>query len=81
VRTLEEVVKEIRTVWPRIDEYSVQYLDALGRLNDLSETYYTEKGADIAERFLYNAGVTWRGADARRIKAELRSMITEVNAK
>ena len=52
------------------------YVDALITINssDKAASYICEDAESLVLYFLANA-TTWRGADARRIKAELKSMI------
>jgi hypothetical protein len=42
-------------------------------LNSIDDDYYFESGKEQVLYFLANAS-TWRGEDARRIKAELKEM-------
>lgn len=73
-RPLHVIAKDIQKNWSRISFGAVPYVRAMHSLN----TIYDEYGADSAESivlyFLSNAG-TWRGEDARRIKAELKAML------
>lgn len=73
-RPLREIAAEIRTTWPKIYFGAVPYLDAMSTLNKISDSYYLDSADSIVRYFLANA-TTWRGPDARRIKAELKSML------
>lgn len=73
-RTLRTIAREIRAAWPRVYFGAVPYLDAMGALDTLADRYYREDARTIVLYFLANAG-TWRGPDAKRIKAELRAML------
>ena len=50
------------------------YLDAMESLDSVEDMFFFDSGYEIVGRFLSNAK-TWKGETAKRIKAELRSMI------
>lgn len=76
MRTFAEIIQEIRTLWSKPYFGAVPYLDALGTINssepDATYGYVTVR--DIVPYLLANMQ-TFRGPDARRVKAELKSMI------
>ena len=63
-RPLYEIAREIRKTWTKVSPYAEPYLEAMQSLNTINDNYY----------FLSNAN-SWRGEDARRIKAELKEML------
>lgn len=73
-RPLYVIARDIRAHWPKIHYAAVPYLDAMATLGPLNDTYGADSAGSIVRYFLANSG-TWRGEDARRIKAELRSML------
>lgn len=75
-RTFKEIVKEIRTLWSKPYVGAVPYLEALGTINssDKDAPYLFEMAADLVPYLLSNM-TTFRGADAKRIKAELKEMV------
>jgi hypothetical protein len=73
-RPLRVIAKDIRNNWPKVNYAAIPYLEAMESLNSKNEIYGVEAGDDIVRYFLCNAN-TWRGAEAKRIKAELREMI------
>ena len=73
-RPLFEIAAEIRRVWAKPYFAAVPYLEAMGELNRITDKYYEDSAASIVRYFLSNAAY-WRGEDAKRIKAELRSML------
>ena len=75
-RTFQQIAREIKQVWPKVYFGAVPYLDALLELDttDPKAAYYFDTAKDMVLYFLANAQ-TFRGADARRLKAELKSMI------
>ena len=73
-RPLYRIASEIRSCWKKPYFGAIPYLEALENLSDVNQEYYYDSGADMVRRFLANAN-SWRGEDARRIKAELKSML------
>jgi hypothetical protein len=74
MRTVSEIAAEIRRTWKRVNYAAEPYLSAMASLSSVDDNYILDSGREIVIRFLANAG-TWRGEDARRIKAELREML------
>ena len=72
-RPLYEIAREIRKAWTKVSPYAEPYLEAMESLNTIDDNYYFDSGKSIVLYFLSNAS-TWRGEDARRIKAELKEM-------
>ena len=73
-RPLYEIAADIRKTWPKVYFGAVPYLEAMGSLNSITDNYGYDSGKSIVLYFLSNAN-TWRGEDARRIKAELKGML------
>lgn len=75
-REIREIAREIMAVWPGINDYAKQYVIAMLELVTIEDKYgpAKEEGKEIVIRFLVNAR-GWRGADAKRIKKELRSLV------
>lgn len=76
MRTFSEVAREIRAKWSKPYFGAVPYLDALEQVHtsDKNAPYMVEQVKDIVPYLLCNMA-TFRGADARRLKAELKEMI------
>ena len=72
-RPLYAIAKDIRLAWPKPYFGAVPYLNAMGTLNSIDGDYFQDSAKSIVLYFLANAN-TWRGEDARRIKAELKKM-------
>ena len=72
-RPLYEIASEIRKTWTKVSPCAEPYLEAMQSLNTINDNYYFDSGKEIVLRFLCWAN-TWRGEDARRIKAELKEM-------
>lgn len=73
-RPLYEIAADVRRNWPKVNYAARPYLDAMRDLDSIDDKYIMDDGRDIVLRFIGNAG-SWRGEDARRIKAELRAMV------
>ena len=74
MRPLYEIARDIRNNWPKVNYAAVPYLAAMRELNLMSDKYVFDSGASVVRYFLANAG-TWRGPEAKRIKAELKAML------
>ena len=72
-RPLYKIAAEIRQSWKTINPYALEYLNAMASLDSINDGYYFDSGKSIVLYFLSNAS-SWRGEDARRIKAELKEM-------
>lgn len=72
-RPLHVIARDIRKNWPKVYFGAVPYLDAMGTLTNVSDSYGYDSAKSIVLYFLGNAG-TWRGEDAKRIKDELKAM-------
>ena len=73
-RHLYSIAAEIHTLWPKPYFGAVPYIQAMHSLSDITDMYGMDSADYIIRYFLANAG-TWRGEDARRIKAELRELL------
>lgn len=76
MRTFREIAREISRTWKNVSVYAQPYLVAMDAIDssDKNAMYYMDSAETIVLYFLSNAG-TWRGKDAKRIKAELKDMI------
>lgn len=73
-RPLYEIAKEVRKLWKNVYFGAVPYLEAMGTLGSVTDKYGLDSGRSIVNYFLANAS-TFRGPDAKRIKAELKALI------
>jgi hypothetical protein len=74
MRELYIIAEDIRKNWPNVYFGAKPYLDAMGTLTSIKDNYGLDSAESVVQYFLANAG-TWRGEDARRIKAELKGML------
>jgi hypothetical protein len=72
-RPLYIIAAEVRAAWPKVWFGAVPYLDAMESLDKITDDYGCDSARSIVTYFLSNA-TTWRGDDARRIKAELKKL-------
>lgn len=73
-RSLSQIAREIRQTWSNVYFGAEPYLAAMESLDSINDSYFADSGRSIVQYFLSNAA-TWRGEDARRIKAELKGML------
>ena len=72
-RPIYQVFEEIHRSWARPFFGAVPYIQAGMQLSAITDRYGYDSADDVIAYFLANAG-TWRGDDARRLKAELRAI-------
>lgn len=73
-RPLYKIAADIRANWVKVNYAAEPYLDAMGGLTSISDRYFHDDADSIVRYFLSNA-TSWRGDDARRIKAELKGLL------
>lgn len=73
-RPLYQIAGEIRRVWVKPSYSAKPYLEAMSHLSGITDSYLCDSGYSIILYFLSNA-TTWKGEDAKRIKAELKVLI------
>lgn len=73
-RPLYVIAEDITEHWPNVNYGAAPYLRAMADLDTMDDHYGYDDADSIVRYFLSNA-TTWRGEDARRIKAELKGML------
>jgi hypothetical protein len=79
-RSLYVIAEEIRRTWvdkngkSNVNYAAKPYLDAMHQLTTISDNYGANSAKSIVLYFLSNT-VSYRGEDARRLKAELKKII------
>lgn len=73
-RTIREIAIDIRQHWPNVYYGAEPYLYAMSYLHTINDKYGYDSARSILEYFLANAN-TFRGEDARRLKAEIKSLL------
>jgi len=76
MRPLYQIATEIAKDWKKPYFGAVPYLDAMGELESIHDSYYLDSARSVVAYFLSNAS-TWRGEKAREIKKELNQMLKE----
>ncbi len=70
-KTFPQLCSMIAADWSGMAMTARPYFQAMGRMQNLSDTYGTESGKSIVLYFLSNAQ-SWRGEVARNVKGELK---------
>ncbi len=73
-RPLHVIAKDIIRHWPKPNYAAKPYLDAMNELFHINDKYYADDARSVVLYFLSNAS-SFRGPDAKRIKAELKEML------
>jgi len=73
-RSIRTIAYEIRRLWKKVNYAAVPYLQAMMTMEGIRDNYGCDDARSIVLYFLSNAS-HWRGADAKRIKAELKLML------
>lgn len=73
-RPLYVIAEDVKRNWPRVYFGAVPYLNAMASLATVQSYYGCDDGRSVVTYFLANA-TTWRGPEARRIKAELKALL------
>lgn len=73
-RSLSTIAAEIRKDWgSKVNFAAKPYLSAMAGLDSIDDQYGYDDARSIVLYFLSNAG-SWRGENAKRIKAELKAL-------
>jgi hypothetical protein len=72
-RTIAAIARETKRLWKNVYFGAVPYLQAMHSLDGPKDVYGADSAESIVAYFLANAQ-TWRGPDAKRIKAELKAL-------
>jgi hypothetical protein len=73
-RPLHEIARDIEKSWTNPYFGAVPYIKAMRSLTKINDSFYADSARSVVLYFLSNAS-TWKGDDARRIKAELKKMV------
>lgn len=73
-RNLSTIAAEIRKDWgSKVNFAAKPYLSAMASLDSINDQYGYDDARSIVLYFLSNAS-SWRGENAKRIKAELKAL-------
>ena len=73
-RPLHVIADDISKNWAKVNFAAKPYLAAMRQMSSMEDTYGYEDASGVILYFLSNAG-SWRGPEAKRIKAELKAML------
>ena len=73
-RPIREIAGDICLHWKNVYYGAVPYLEAMEALTDITDTFGQDSAESVVNYFLANAN-TWRGEEARKLKAELKVML------
>jgi hypothetical protein len=73
-RPLNEIATEITQLWAKPYFGAIPHILAMRSIRSVTEDFGYDSGESVVLYFLANAS-TWRGDDARRIKAELKAIV------
>ena len=76
--SLSQLASIIRADWDKPYFGAVQYLQAMGTLEWITDCYGYDSGKEIVIYFLANA-TRWKGENARKVKAELKRRVNELS--
>lgn len=70
----QDIVSDYMDRGKNVPEYARPYVDAMMCLDKITDNYIMDSG-DMIVRYALSNLSTWRGDTARRVKAELKSML------
>jgi hypothetical protein len=73
-RELNVIAADIIRSWPKPYFGAVPYIQAMRTMKTMKDMYYADDAFYIV-RYLLGNMQTFRGADARRLKAELKALV------
>lgn len=73
-RPIWQIAREVNNVWSNVYFGARPYLNAMFSLVSINDKYGYDEATEIIQYFLANA-TSFRGAEARRIKAELMQIV------
>jgi hypothetical protein len=75
--SLAEIVSLIRRDWKKVYFGAVPYLDAMGSMNEVKDSYGADSPGEPVLYFVSNAQ-TWKGPIAKAVKAELNKRLKAI---
>ena len=73
-RAISTIARDINKAWPKVNFAAKPYLEAMGSLDKITDTYYADDARSVVLYFLSNAS-SFRGEQAKALKAELKALI------
>lgn len=78
-RSLSDIAADIRKDWKQVNFAAKPYLEAMGDLDKITDSYGADSARSIVLYFLNNAS-QWRGPKAKEVKAELKAILKAKSA-
>jgi hypothetical protein len=75
-RKIHEIAKDIRENWNPVNYAAKPYLNAMFSLESVKDSFGYDSARSVILYFLSNAS-SFKGEDARRLKAELKALLKE----
>lgn len=76
-RSLSTIARDIYKAWPKVNFAAKPYLEAMLRLDRITDNYYADDARSVVLYFLSNAS-SFRGEEAKALKAELKAILATV---
>lgn len=73
-RSISTIARDIIKAWPKVNFAAKPYLEAMLRLDRISDRYGFDDARSVVTYFLGNAS-SFRGEEAKALKAELKSLL------
>jgi hypothetical protein len=73
-RSISSIARDIKRVWVKPYFGAKPYLDAMTQLDKINDRFYEDSASSVVMYFLANAS-TFRGNDAKVLKAELKNLL------
>jgi hypothetical protein len=77
-RSISSIAYDIKKSWVKPYFGAKPYLDAMTQLNSINDKYMYDDASNVVMYFLANAS-TFRGNDAKVLKAELKALLKGAN--
>lgn len=76
-RPISVIAYDIRAAWPKVNFAAKPYLEAMLRLDRITDRYGFDDARSVVTYFLGNAS-SFRGEQAKALKAELKAILHPV---
>lgn len=72
-RPIYQIAADIHKAWPKVNYAAKPYLEAMGSLDKITDTYICDSAKSVVLYFLANAS-SFRGDAAKALKTELKAL-------
>jgi hypothetical protein len=73
-RSIKDIASDIRAHWRPVHGSAEEYVCAMEKLDKVTDRYGADTAVTVLAYF-QGAAATWKGADAQRIKDEIKSLL------